>query len=64
MYNGEFNAKKLDNWIRQLEVYCRIENLQDDDMKIQLASLRMEGSTCWVVLYSFHVVNRGFEGYP
>ena len=45
MYNGEVNAKKLDNWIRQLEVYCRILNLQEDDINIQLASLRMEGST-------------------
>jgi len=32
MYNGEVNAKKLDNWIRQLEVYCRIQNLQEDDI--------------------------------
>ena len=45
MYNGEVNADKLDNWIRQLEVYCIIQNLQEDDIKIQLASLRMEGST-------------------
>jgi hypothetical protein len=45
MYNGEVNAEKLDNWIRQLEVYCRIQNLQEDDIKIQLASLRMEGAT-------------------
>jgi hypothetical protein len=22
MYNGEFNAEKLDNWVRQMEVYC------------------------------------------
>ena len=44
MYNGEVNAEKLDNWIRQLEVYCRIQNLQEDDIKIQLASLRMEGA--------------------
>ena len=43
MLNGEFNAEKLDNWIRKLEVYLRIQNLQDDDTKIQLASLRMEG---------------------
>lgn len=34
MYNGEVNAKKLDNWIRQLEVYCRIQNLQEDDINI------------------------------
>ena len=45
MYNGIVNAKKLDNWICQLEVYCRIQSLQEDDIKIQLASLRMEGST-------------------
>ena len=46
MYNGEVNANKLDNWIHQLEVYCRIHNLQEDDIKIQLASLRMvQGST-------------------
>ena len=45
MYNGEVNVEKLDNWIRQLEVYCRIQNLQEDDIKIQLTSLRMEGAT-------------------
>ena len=41
MFNGEVNADKIDDWIRQLEVYLRIQNLQDDDTKIQLASLRM-----------------------
>ena len=45
MFNGEFNAENLDNWIWQLEVYLRIQNLHDDDTKIQLASLRMEGAT-------------------
>ena len=44
MFNGEFNAENLDNWIRQLEIYLRIQNLQDDDTKIQLDSLRMEGA--------------------
>lgn len=34
MYNGEVNAEKLDNWIRQLEDYCRIQTLQEDDTKI------------------------------
>ena len=43
MFNGEVNVEKLDNWIRQLEVYLRIQNFHDDDTKIQLASLRMEG---------------------
>ena len=45
MYNGEVNAENMDNWIHQLEVYCRIQNLQEDHIKIQLASLRMEGAT-------------------
>ena len=44
MFNGEFNAEKIDNWIRKLEVYLRIQNLHDDNTKIQLASLRMEGA--------------------
>jgi hypothetical protein len=42
MYNGEVNAEKLDTWIRQIEVYCRIQKIQDDETKIQLASLRLD----------------------
>ena len=34
IYNGEANAKKLDNWIHQSEVYCRIQRIQDDETKI------------------------------
>jgi hypothetical protein len=45
MYNGEVNAEKLDNWIRQIEVYCRIQRIQDDETKIQLASLRLDSAT-------------------
>ena len=39
----------MDNWIRQIEVYCRIERIKDDETKIQLASLRLESATliCW-----------------
>jgi hypothetical protein len=44
IYNGEVNAEKLDNWIRQIEVYCRIQKIQDDETKIQLASLRLDGA--------------------
>ena len=49
MFNGEVNADNLDNWIQQLEVYLRVQNLQYDDTKIQLASLGMEDTTivCW-----------------
>ncbi len=45
MYDGEVNDEKLDNWIRQIEVYCRIQRIKDDETKIQLASLRLEGET-------------------
>ena len=45
MYNGEVNVEKLDNWIRQIEVYCRIQRIKDDETKIQLASLRLESAT-------------------
>jgi hypothetical protein len=39
MYNGEVNVEKLDNWTRQIEVYCRIQRIKDDETNIQLASL-------------------------
>jgi hypothetical protein len=42
MYNGAVNTEKLDNWICQIEVYCRIQKIQDDETKIQLASLRLD----------------------
>jgi hypothetical protein len=44
MYNGEVNAERLDNWIRQIEVYCRIQKIQDDETNIQLASLRLDSA--------------------
>jgi hypothetical protein len=34
LYNGEVNAEKLDNWIRQIEFYSRIQKIQDDETKI------------------------------
>jgi hypothetical protein len=47
MYNGEVNAEKLDNWIRQIEVYCRIQRIQDDETKFSLLLLD------WKVQHSF-----------
>jgi hypothetical protein len=44
IYNGEVNVEKLDNWIRQIEVYSRIQKIQDDETKIQIASLILDGS--------------------
>jgi hypothetical protein len=34
LYNGEVNVEKLDKWIRQIEVYSRIQKIQDDETKI------------------------------
>ena len=27
VYDGELSAEKLDNWIRQIDVYCRVQNI-------------------------------------
>jgi len=45
MYNGEVNAEGLGNWVRQLEVYCRIQKIKDDETNIQLASLRFKSAS-------------------
>lgn len=45
MYNGEVDAEKLDNWIKQIEVYCRVQRIVDEGAKVQLATLRLEGTT-------------------
>jgi hypothetical protein len=45
MYDGEFNAEKLDNWVRQMEVYCNVHKIKDEITKIRLASLHLEGTT-------------------
>jgi len=41
MFNDESNAEKLNNWIRQIEVYCRVQWIEEDEAKIQLTSLRL-----------------------
>ena len=43
-YNGELNAKKLDDWIKKIEVYCKIQKLADDKEKIQLDSFHLRGT--------------------
>jgi hypothetical protein len=44
-YDGELNAEKLDNWVKQIEVYCRVHKITHDTSKIQLATLRLSGTT-------------------
>lgn len=45
IYNGELDAEKLENWIKQVEVYCKVQNFIDDASKIQLSTLRLGGTT-------------------
>lgn len=34
MFNGESNAKKLNNWIRHIEVYCNVQQIEEDEANI------------------------------
>jgi hypothetical protein len=45
MYDGEVNAERLDNWVRQMEVYCSVQQIKDEATQIKLASLRLAGTT-------------------
>jgi hypothetical protein len=45
MYDGKVNVEKLDNWVRQMEVYCNVHQIKDEATKIRLASLHLEGTT-------------------
>jgi hypothetical protein len=29
MYDGEVNAERLNNWVRQMEVYCSVQQIKD-----------------------------------
>lgn len=44
VFSGESNAESLDNWIKHVEVYYRIQGIKEDEAKIQLASLRLSGT--------------------
>jgi hypothetical protein len=45
IYDGEVNAERLDNWVRQMEVYCSVQQIKDEATQIKLASLRLAGTT-------------------
>lgn len=44
IYDGELNVEKLENWIRQIEVYCRVQSIDSDKSKLQLSILRLGGT--------------------
>jgi len=45
MYNDEPNAEKIYNWIWKMEVYYRVQKIDEDEVKLQLASLHLEVTT-------------------
>jgi hypothetical protein len=42
MFNGDANPEKLDNCIQQVEVYCCVQHIDEEEVKVQLDSLRLE----------------------
>jgi hypothetical protein len=45
IYDGEFNAERLDNWVIQMEVYCSVQQIKDEATQIKLASLILVDKT-------------------
>ena len=45
MFNGDTYPEKLDNWIRHVEVYCHVQHIDEEKVKIQFSSLQLEGTT-------------------
>jgi hypothetical protein len=45
MYDGEVNVERLDNWARQMEVYCSVQQIKDEVTQIKLASLLLPRTT-------------------
>jgi hypothetical protein len=43
MFNGDANPEKIDNWIQHVEVYCHVQQIDEEEVKVQLDSLRLEG---------------------
>jgi hypothetical protein len=44
MYDGEVNVERLDNWVRQMEFYCNVQQIKDEAAQIKLASLLLAGT--------------------
>jgi hypothetical protein len=44
MFNGDVNPENIDNWIRRVEVYCCVQQNDEEEVKLQLDSLQLEGT--------------------
>jgi hypothetical protein len=45
MYDGEINVERHDNWVRQMEFYCNLQQIKDEATQIKLASLCLPRTT-------------------
>jgi hypothetical protein len=45
MYDGEVIVERLDNWVRQMEVYCNVQQIKYEATQIKLALLGLVGTT-------------------
>jgi hypothetical protein len=45
MYDGEVNVKRLDNWVRQMEIYCSVQKIKDEATQIKLTLLQLAGTS-------------------
>jgi hypothetical protein len=45
IYDGEVNAERLENWVRQMEVYCSVQQNKDEATQVKLESLRLAGTS-------------------
>jgi hypothetical protein len=45
MFNGYPNLEKINNWIRQVELYFHVQQIDEEEVKVQLASLQLEDAT-------------------
>jgi hypothetical protein len=45
MYDGEVNAERLDNMVKQMEVHFSAQQIKYEATQIKLASLRLAGTT-------------------
>lgn len=42
-YEGEINAEKLGQWLKQMEVYFHVKKIENDEEKIEITTLKLEG---------------------
>jgi hypothetical protein len=45
MFNGEANADKLNNCIRHIEFYCCVQQIEEEEERIHMDYLQLEGTT-------------------